>query len=253
MIGVLIDWVLQPVGMTAFFLLLLILVWLLFYGARPRLPFLWAFFTGGLFWLLASAGFSNYVVWKIENWRTNSAQCDALAENVPVVVLTGGLDKYVLSDDPYQILSRDSLLRVLRAQEVAGEQAAFYITGGVSHSRQPAEMMASVLIDQGVGAQRIVTENVSGSTAESAVAMRQLLPPADSPVIQLITSYLHVPRASSTFEKQGYEVCSVATDTLYSPAVMPVSLLPYISGLQKSTRTIHELIAVVVYRLKGWM
>lgn len=253
MVGLLIDWILQPVGLIACSLCFVLLLWAIFYKARPLPVFMAMLLVFGLFWALAIPGLSNHIVWRIENWRSNPVACESLSADVPVVVLSGGLDKYVLSDDPYQVLSRDSLLRVLRAREVAGDSSTFYITGGVSHKRQPAQMMASILRDQGIAAERIVIESDSDSTASSALAMESLLSPETAPQIQLVTSFMHIPRAASTFEKRGYEVCHVGTDTLFSPAVFPVSLLPYISGLRKSTHIIHELIALVVYKLRGWI
>ena len=253
MVGLLVDWILQPVGLITFSLCVVMMLWLLFYKARPLPVFMAMLLVFGLFWSLAIPGLSNHIVWRIENWRSNPVACESLSASVPVVVLSGGLDKYVLSDDPYQVLSRDSLLRVLRAREVAGDSSKFYITGGVSHERQPAQMMASILRDQGIDADRIVIESDSESTAKSAVAMEALLSPELEPQIQLVTSFMHIPRAAKVFEKRGYEVCHVGTDTLYSPAVFPVSLLPYISGLRKSTHIIHELIAMVVYKIRGWI
>jgi len=65
----------------------------------------------------------------------------------------------------------------------------------------------------------------------------------------LITSALHTSRAAAVFEKQGFAVCHVATDTLYSPAVFPVSLMPYVSGFNKSTQALRELLAITAYKL----
>ena len=251
------DWIMQPVGIIAALWLLILLLWLLVYRARPWPVFVLALLAVGIFCVLASPGFSNHVVQRIENWRVNPSFCDdgsgGLASEVPLIVLTGGLDKWVPSNDPYQILSRDSMLRALKAYDVAeaggNDDAIFYITGGVSHERKPAELMAQVLIDRGVPATRIETESESRSTYASGLATAARFSPETTPRIVLITSALHTSRAAAVFEKQGFEVCHVAADTLFSPAVFPVSLMPFLSGINKSTLALRELLAITAYKL----
>jgi len=163
------DWIMQPVGIIAALWLAILLLWLLFYRAKPWPVFVLVLLTVGIFCVFASPGFSNHVVQRIENWRVNPSFCDddsgGRVSQAPFIVLTGGLDKWVPSTDPYQILSRDSLLRALKAYDVAetraDNDAIFYITGSVSHERKPAELMAQVLMDRGIAAARIETESLS--------------------------------------------------------------------------------------------
>ena len=259
MVALVADWILQPVGIIAALWLLILLLWLFVYRARPWPVFALVLLAVGIFCVFASPGFSNHVIQRIENSRDNPSFCDVeaggTAAAVPLIVLTGGLDKWVPSDDPYQILSRDSLLRALKAYDIAeagaDQDALFYITGGVSHERKPAELMAKVLMDRGIPASRIETESESRSTHASALATAARFSPETTPRLLLITSALHTARASAVFEKQGFEVCHVATDTLFSPAVFPVSLMPYLSGLTKSTLALRELMAITAYKLGG--
>jgi len=251
------DWIMQPVGIIAAIWLAILLLWLLVYRARPWPVFVLVLLAVGIFCVFASPGFSNHVVQRIENWRVNPSFCDhdsgGPVSKAPLIVLTGGLDKWVPSTDPYQILSRDSLLRALKAYDVAKASpdvdAIFYITGGVSHKRKPAELMAQVLMDRGISAARIETESESRSTHASGLAIAARFSPETTPVLVLITSALHTSRAAAVFEKQGFKVCHVATDTLYSPAVFPVSLMPYVSGFNKSTLALRELLAITAYKL----
>jgi len=71
MVGLLVDWILQPVGLIAFSLCVVMMLWLLFYKARPLPVFMAMLLVFGLFWSLAIPGLSNHIVWRIENWRSN--------------------------------------------------------------------------------------------------------------------------------------------------------------------------------------
>lgn len=114
--------------------------------------------------------------------------------------------------------------------------------------------MAQVMVENGVDPHRIIVENVSRSTIESAQAIAKLLPVKDVPAVTILTSASHTLRSALVFEQQGYRVCHIdGVDTAYSPAVLPVSLLPYLTGLIRSDRALRELLALVVYRLKGYL
>ncbi len=250
--SVLLDWALQPIGFLS-------ILWSagllsgLFYRHKPR-PVFWLLLTSvSAFWLLSAPSFANPMVHWLENRRSNPTECDLDHAVRPIIVLSGGLDKYVDSNSPYQILNRDSLLRISKAIDIARPESPFYLLGGDSHTRKASVLMASLLRDRGIHSDRIIYETQSRSTRENAEALAALLPVTQSSNITLITSALHIARASATFEKAGYKVCHVAADTQYSEATLPVGLLPYLSGLTKSTLVIHELIALVIYRFRGYV
>jgi len=196
--------------------------------------------------------FANALVFRLENARQNPAVC-SVTQDAPVVVLGGGIDLYVPSQSPYEILSQDSLIRTLRAPEFATENSHYYLLGGGNAEHTLAANMKKVLVDLGIDSTNITLENSSKSTYENAQALVNLLPPTESQTITLVTSRMHVKRASATFEKLGYRVCHVRVDEVYSVPAPPVSLLPYLSGLNKSTLAMHEWMALMVYRLKGYI
>lgn len=247
----LVDWLLQPLGLFALLWSLSLLGWAAG-GARPRLPFALGLAGFAVLWLASAPLVANALVHRVESARAVPPECAfARARDDPLVVLGGGLDRYVDSDSPYEILDRDSLLRVSKAVEIAGDDARFYLIGGESHARKPSLLMAAILADRGVAPERIIVETGSESTADNARALVRLLPPEETPRITLVTSALHLPRAAASLERHGYTVCHAAADTLYSEAALPVSLLPYLAGLEKSTRAAHELLALVLYRLRS--
>lgn len=248
----LIDWALQPLGLIACTMLLTLLVWC-FSGAKPVAPFL-LFGTSMLMLLVFSApSVANALVAHFEQSRQNSSECLTSASSTPLVVLGGGIDLYVLDNSPYEVLSNDSLVRTLRATEFADTNTRIYLLGGGNSERTLADNMKQVLINLNVDPNNIIVETVSKSTHENAQALLSILPPSQAPVIRLLTSQLHVGRAAATFEKNGYQICHIGVDSLYSVPKPPVSFLPYLTGLTKSTFAFHEWLALTVYRIKGYL
>lgn len=193
---------------------------------------------------------ANALVYRLENARENPAYCSS-EEAHHMVVLGGGIDLYVNTDSPYEILKPDSLIRILRAPEFASPNTQYYLLGGGAGERTLATNMKAVLLDLNIDASAIIVESKSKSTHENAQALRTILPPDQNQTIFLVTSALHVNRAAATFEKVGYQVCHLGLDTQYSIPKLPVSLLPYLSGLNKTTLALHESIASIVYQIKG--
>ncbi len=245
----LLSWAIQPIGMISLMLLLTLL--LSAWQVRWARMFVSLSSTIVLFWFLSAPATTNLLVNYFENSRVNPSACDAQWASLPIVVLGGGIDPYVLSTSPYEILNNDSLLRVHQAIELATDKSYFYLLGFGSDRRNLAETMATVLRRYGIQDARIIREKLSRSTVENAAALAKILPVAQTRTIALITSALHIPRAAATFEKVGYTVCHVAADTLYSVPALPDSLLPHLSGLIKSTATLHEVVAWSLYKIKN--
>lgn len=195
--------------------------------------------------------FANYLVLTLESARDNPTSCETESRALPIVVLGGGIDLYVPDNNAYEVLQPDTLIRTLRAPEYGQPESQYYLLGGGSTDRTLAAHMKRVLMQRGISENAITTETVSESTVENAQALNTLL--AQGNTIILLTSKLHVKRAAATFEKAGYTVCHAGVDSLYSIPKPPVSLLPYLSGLQKSSAALHEILAWHVYKIKGYL
>jgi len=251
MLNIIFEWAIQPVGLISCSLILTLVNWC-FAGAKPRSSFILFCFSSLLFYVFSIPAIANTVVWKLENARSNPAQC-SIDNQAPLVVLGGGIDFYVPSNSAYEVLKHDTIVRTLRAPEYASDKTHYYLLGGGNNERVLAELMKQLLIEKQVDTDNIFIETSSKSTYENAQALRSLLSPSQAPTITLLTSMLHVKRAAATFEKQGYTVCHIGVDTQYSVPKAPVSLLPYLSGLQKSTLVLHEWIALFVYQINGYV
>lgn len=197
---------------------------------------------------------SNALVWQVEKpdyvidevcfVEQNSAELDR-----PVVVLGADLDAYVASDNPYEVLSHESLLRTQHSLSLDTGSNRYYLSGGGQTSRKLSDFMALVLMDRGMDSERIVREKFSLSTREHAQELSTLIDPSNTKPINLVTSSLHMNRAVALFVAEGFTVCPSASGSRYSVSSGWVGLLPYISGLNKTTHAWRELLATIKYRL----
>jgi len=244
-------------GLIACTMLLTLIVWCVA-GAKPIVPFLLFCTSMLMLYVFSAPSIANALVANFEQSRQNSDECistgsSARLSSTPLVVLGGGIDLYVPDNSPYEVLNNDSLIRTLRATEFTNADTNIYLLGGGNSKRTLAENMRQVLTDLNVDTNNIIIETTSQSTHENAQAFASMLPPEQARTIRLLTSQLHVARAAATFEKHGYQVCHIGVDSLYSVPKPPVSFLPYLTGLTKSTFAFHEWLALTVYRIKGYL
>ena len=249
----LLDWFLQPLGLV-FSGLLIGQLWLF---RVPQVPaVLRGCLTGAtlLLWLCSAPLSSNALVGRLEQPSHQSMEhCDILnvrqTSDVPIVVLGADLDAYVASDNPYEVLSNESLMRIRHALSLDMDNSTFYLMGGGQTSRKLSDFMARVLIDQGVEGVRIKRDTSSLSTLENAQQLTSMLEPGSTGPIILVTSALHMNRSVSIFADYGFSSCPGVSGSLYSVSAGWVGLLPYINGLSKTTAAWRELLATIKYKL----
>jgi len=209
----------------------------------------------GILLLFSAPKFANFLVWHMENSRQNPEYCKQGANAHPIVVLGGGTRNTVGAVNAYDILTPASLRRVMGALDIARIDSQFYLLGGGFEKYKEADQMAKVLVSMGVSEEKITVDRLSTSTMGNARALTALLHPnnglnSQGTRITLVTSALHVARASKIFEQQGFEVCHYATDTRYQDTSFPVNLMPFTGALHKSSETFREYIGTAYFELK---
>lgn len=126
-------------------------------------------------------------------------------------------------------------------------------TGGRS-AQGPAyaEVMRDTLVAYGVDPVRILLETKAQSTAQNALFTAQLLQSKGTRRIALVTTARHMPRAAAAFRKQGFEVqpCAAGFAT-YGFRWGWLALIPSTEALVANEETLHELIGLTLYWLKG--
>lgn len=140
----------------------------------------------------------------------------------------------------------------------AGKAPMIMISGGnvFPQAGFDAEAVYSraILEDWGVPSEAILIEIKSRNTYENALETRKVLGGLGVDRILLVTSALHMPRATRTFEKSGFEV--IPSTSGMNVVDFNQSLIldwwPSVTNLKMSEAVIREKIGLMVYWLRGW-
>ena len=110
-------------------------------------------------------------------------------------------------------------------------------TGGQGYNEPYPEAvgMKDYLVDQGIGEERILTEETSTSTLENIKNASQLME-AGYQSVGIVTNNFHVYRGTALAEKQGLKgVCGIAAGS--KPLYLPNNLLREVFGIGKDVLT----------------
>lgn len=176
-----------------------------------------------------------------------------------VVVVLSGMVNLGLSREDW-IEFNEGVDRILTGisliKQGLGEK--LLISGGsgslFDQSLKEAELLKKFSIEWGLSADQVLVEATSRNTYENAVHSAEIIRPQNFQRILLITSASHMRRAAAAFHKQGifpdlYPVdfsAQIDTVTLWS-------FFPSAIALNMSTRLIHELVGIVMYRVQGYI
>ena len=125
------------------------------------------------------------------------------------------------------------------------------VTGRVL-SVPPGEVMRDVLLRLGVPASRVVVKEVSMDTHDEAMNVSALLPSLHVDHVVLVTSGVHMRRASQTFRAVGIDVIPAPAREGQAESWM-TTYLPSQVGLFESALVGHEIFGWVYYKFKGWL
>jgi uncharacterized SAM-binding protein YcdF (DUF218 family) len=152
------------------------------------------------------------------------------------------------------------LARTLEAARVYKLIDAAWVvsSGGLPPRRSPAvspsEAMKDTLLRLGVPASRVIVKDVALDTHDEAMNVAALLPSLHVDHVVLVTSGVHLRRATGTFRAAGIDVIPAPArgDLPGHPSWMR-TYLPSQDGLFESALVGHEIFGWVYYKLKGWL
>ena len=177
-----------------------------------------------------------------------------------LVMLGGGVDSRARSANEFEHMSGSTMARASATARMAKAEPELRLlaAGGALRHVTEADMVANYWITQGIDDSRIIRETRSSSTRDNALKVAQLLSTesVEGPV-RLVTSAMHMPRAMQVFRnvlgKQGIEVCPVSVDREALNKVPLWALMPQTTTLAKFDRWLHEVLALGIYRIRGWI
>ena len=184
-------------------------------------------------------------------WQPPAPACEQPPE--VVVLLMGGLERPPARVNDLAALTGPSLERVQAGALWAQQHRVrrLVLSGGgpfaISESAVGGQLAQWLRTDPDL---RIELEQVSTTTWESAQAVAKMGLPSAPPVV-LMTSALHLPRATLAFSAQGVAVCPVSTDSIYLPPGGGVwYYVPQLLAALKSAQVMHEVAGLAYY---GWL
>ncbi|HLO92194.1 MAG: YdcF family protein [Chloroflexota bacterium] len=175
------------------------------------------------------------------------------------IVLGGDIVSYDKPSD--RVIFRSGADRLLQAVELYKKKniKKIIISGGSGHliyrDRTEASFIKKYLINIGIESNDILVENKSKNTFENARFTAKLLQQNDSSdSLLLITSSLHMRRASGCFEKQSIAIREYPTAKITGDRLKNIDhlLIPSIKTLEQWNLLIHELLGYAMYKVMGY-
>lgn len=171
-----------------------------------------------------------------------------------MAVLTGGEGwapgRPITSDLSTSSAAR--LLEAVRVWRMSGEELKILFVGGVGQPGRRAEapLVAQAALALGVPPEAVDWEAASRNTRENALAIRDRLGPG--PFI-LVTSAFHMPRAVAACRAVGLTPVPAPCGHQAPGTLTPYDFVPASEYLWDSALAIREYLALLYYRLKGWI
>ena len=108
---------------------------------------------------------------------------------------------------------------------------------------------AQLLLGAGVPSERILFEDQSSDTCDSARRTRALIEPKPGERWLLVTSAFHLPRAIACFRAVDWDVVAYPADFRRGASPLGFSLTDNLADLDLAA---HEWLGLVYYRLRGY-
>ncbi len=243
------DWLTDPIA-----LLFLITLSFLIIGMvkRPSLP---AFFKMigwvALMLLISAPKVVNPLLAQLEDKHLYDPSCQAAS----IVILGGGVSSAVTDRNEIHGMSHATFSRATGGWRLAQQhsEVPIIIAGGAIREVSEAEVISEYLGALGVAPARLLLESTSKNTAQNGRNVAELLRMKDLPTsIWLVTSASHMARAVSVMTKQGLQVCPVPVDYQAIKGLPSIAWMPQTTTLVKFDRWLHEMIAIVLYKVRGY-
>jgi uncharacterized SAM-binding protein YcdF (DUF218 family)/glycosyltransferase involved in cell wall biosynthesis len=140
--------------------------------------------------------------------------------------------------------------RVARAVELyrSGYAPALIFSSGYVFSLREAEVMKAIAVANGVPAGAIVLEEDAANTYENVVNSKRILDDRGWRRVLLVSSPYHMRRALMTWHKTAPEISVTPTP----PAASQFYLHERGASFVQMRGLLHEVVAIVAYKLRGW-
>jgi uncharacterized SAM-binding protein YcdF (DUF218 family) len=247
-----INYLLEPLYILSFFLVVLIL--LLLFTNLKKLTIFFAKFLLILFLFFGYTPFSNFLLNKIEDFIKPSKY--PVQQLTGVIILGGSFDLELESKERNEVLLNSAAERLTKALEIYKKNPRLLILfSGASNKVKPigwseSDMAKKFFLEQGVRVDNLIFENQSRNTFENISYSKDIIK-NNKGTWGLITSASHMPRSYFGFKKQGLILEPIIAD--YRTGTSSIFWINFDikKGLENWNIILHEVVGIFYYKITG--
>ena len=247
-----INYLLEPLYILSFFLVILIL--LLLFTNLKKLTIFFAKFLLILFLFFGYTPFSNFLLNKIEDFIKPSKY--PVQQLTGVIILGGSFDLELESKERNEVLLNSAAERLTKALEIYKKNPRLLILfSGASNKVKPigwseSDMAKKFFLEQGVRVDNLIFENQSRNTFENISYSKDIIK-NNKGTWGLITSASHMPRSYFGFKKQGLILEPIIAD--YRTGTSSIFWINFDikKGLENWNIILHEVVGIFYYKITG--
>ena len=246
------NYLLEPLYILSFFLLILIL--LLLFTNYKKLTIFSAKFLLILFLFFGYNPLSNFLLNKIEDFIKPSKY--PVQQLKGIVVLGGSFNSGLQSKERNEVLLNSSAERLTKVLEIYDKNPKLLILfSGFSGELKPqgwseSDMAKKFFLEQGVRLENLIFENKSRNTFENIIYSKDIIK-TNKGTWGLVTSASHMPRSYFAFKKQGLVLEPISVD--YRTGISSIFWINFDikKGLENWNIILHEVVGVSYYKITG--
>ena len=246
------NYLLEPIYILSFFLL--ILIFLLLFTNQKKLTIFFTKFLLILFLFFGYTPLSNFLLNKLEDFIKPSKY--PVQQLKGIVVLGGSFNSGLQSKERNQVLLNSSAERLTKVLEIYNKNPKILILfSGFSGELKPqgwseSDMAKKFFLEQGVGSENLIFENKSRNTFENIIYSKDIIKNYKG-TWGLITSASHMPRSYFGFKRQGLILEPIIVD--FKTGTSPIFWISFNigSGLSNWSTLLHEVVGISYYKITG--
>jgi len=247
-----INYLLEPLYILSFFLIVLII--LLLFTNFKKLTIFFTKFLLIVFLFFGYTPFSNFLLNKIEDFIKPSKY--PVQQLTGVIILGGSFDLELESKERNEVLLNSSAERLTKALEIYKKNPRLLILfSGASNKIKPigwseSDMAKKFFLEQGVRVDNLIFENKSRNTFENISYSKDIIK-SNKGTWGFITSAYHIPRSYFVFKKQGLVLEPISVD--YRTGTSSIFWINFDirKGLENWRLLFREIAGVSYYKITG--
>jgi uncharacterized SAM-binding protein YcdF (DUF218 family) len=244
------NYLLEPIYILSFFLL--ILIFLLLFTNFKKLIFFFAKLLLILFLFFGYTPLSYFLLNKIEDFIKTSKY--PVQQLTGIIVLGGSFDLELESKERNEVLLNSSAERLTKALEIYRKNPRLLILfSGASNKIKPfgwseSDMAKKFFLEQGVRLENLIFENKSRNTFENIIFSKDIIK-TNKGTWGLITSASHMPRSYFGFKRQGLILEPISVD--YRTGTSSIFWINFDikKGLEDWNIILHEVVGIFYYKI----